>query len=50
MAIESFADVSAGEITLHFKLRDVDSVEGKLSKKTLCTTSNEPKTIVPDTT
>jgi hypothetical protein len=29
MAIESFADVSAGEITLHFKLRHVDSVKGK---------------------
>jgi hypothetical protein len=29
MAIESFADVSAGEITLHFKLRHVDSVKCK---------------------
>jgi hypothetical protein len=29
MAIESFTDVSAGEITLHVKLRHVDSVKGK---------------------
>jgi hypothetical protein len=29
MAVESFADVSAGEITLHFKHRLVDSVKGK---------------------
>ena len=29
MAIESFADVSAGEITLHFKLSHVDSEKGK---------------------
>jgi hypothetical protein len=29
MAIESFADVSAGEITHHFKLSHVDSVKGK---------------------
>jgi hypothetical protein len=29
MAIESIADVSAGEITLHFKLSHVDSVKSK---------------------
>jgi len=29
MVIESFADVSAGKITLHFKLSYVDSVKGK---------------------
>jgi hypothetical protein len=29
MAIESFADVSAGEIALHFKLSHVDSVKRK---------------------
>ena len=29
MAIESFADVSASKITLHFKLSHVDSVKGK---------------------
>jgi hypothetical protein len=29
MAIESFADVSAGEIIFHFKFCHVDSVKGK---------------------
>lgn len=29
MAVESFADVSADEITVHFKLSHVDSVKGK---------------------